>query len=86
MTIPTLPTGARLALINWPWGTPTDAHIVAAIDRKPDGTLWTYRETIYPLLAAGLIADLQIISGINWRYRLTQAGRKALDVLQSGVE
>ncbi len=84
MTLPTLPDGARLALMNWPGGRQSAARIVDSLPRR-DGPLWTYGEVVRPLLDAGLIETVATQFQIH-TYRLTQAGRKAMDVLQSGVE
>lgn len=87
MTLPTLPEGARLALLNWPGGQPTVAEIVVAIASARKEALppaWKQFAMIDQLLAAGMVEE--VICEPPMRFRLTQPGRKAVDVLQSGVE
>ena len=86
MTIPTLPTGARLALINWPGGHPDWCAIVAVAGPNARGDDRSWRQVGWPLLNNNLLEHLPREPGQPDRFRLTQAGRKALDVLQSGVE
>ncbi len=87
MNASNLPEGARLALMNWPGGQP-DAGEIA--DAMPAGNVrpWYYSDVIPPLLDAGLIERVPNVAarGGGHLFRLTQAGRKAWDVLQSGVE
>jgi hypothetical protein len=90
MTIARLPEGARLALINWPGGQPTWQQIVEAAGPTRHGHSRNFRWCVRPLLNAGLLTELKRFDDagmLTWRtFRLTQAGRKAVDVLQSGVE
>jgi hypothetical protein len=86
MTIPTLPTGARLALINWPGGHPDWRAIVASAGPNARGHARSFRQVVEPLLAWSLIEDAPSPPHKRCTFRLTQPGRKALDVLQSGVE
>ncbi|OYZ15607.1 MAG: hypothetical protein B7Y35_05945 [Sphingomonadales bacterium 28-64-96] len=85
MTLPNLPEGARLALLNWPLtnSRPLSADILAAANKGNKQRDFKWPAVIYPLLDTGLIER----STDGWAgYRLTQPGRKAVDVLQSGVE
>jgi hypothetical protein len=87
--IPTLPEGARLALLNWPGGQPTWQQIVQAAGPNRAGHGRTFRQCVQPVLDAGLIEEFKIVEGdypyhkVRSAFRLTQAGRKAVDVLQS---
>jgi hypothetical protein len=87
MTPHTLPEGARLALLKWPGGQPGTAAVVQVLPSR-DSDPWRFSEVVQPLLDAALIEE---VPG-DWphlflaTFRLTQAGRKAWDVLQSGVE
>jgi hypothetical protein len=90
--IPTLPTGARLALLNWPGGQPSAADIADAVPARDDRP-WRYGEVVQPLLVLGLLEELPGAllhpatgTRLLTTFRLTQAGRKAVDVIQSGVE
>lgn len=87
MSTPTLPEGARLALLNWPGGQPTVGEIIEAI--APGEPLPSVNDEfviISALVAAGLIEEVDVPKGHMRTFRLTQAGRKAMDVLQSEVE
>ena len=82
---PPLPDGARLALLHWPWGTPTvDGICRAATDNgfycsDPAGLIFM------PLIETALIVDVpDVPQGQLRRFRLTPAGRRALDEIQSG--
>ena len=85
--IPTLPEGARLALLNWPGGQPDDSTLARVAGMQNVGMAHVWPAVAKPLLDAKLIeyAPRESVNGVE-RYRLTQAGRKAVDVLQSGVE
>lgn len=78
-----LPEGARLALLNWPGGQPTAYQITEA--SGSDDVIRDSLAVVCPLLETKLIEDV-VDNGIIRTFRLTQAGRKAVDVLQSGVE
>ncbi len=81
MNASNLPEGARLALMNWPGGHLTCRQIADAAG-KGTGRRWATSHVAVPLRQAGLIEWNEA----GTRNRLTQAGRKAWDVLQSGVE
>ncbi len=85
MTLPTLPEGARLALMNWPGGQPSAMQIGRAADRDLPEPLDAF-QIIRDLMEARLIERRPAMQNALPTYRLTQAGRKAWDVLQSGVE
>ena len=81
--IPPLPEGARLALLHWPWGTPTIGEIFEAMQQA--GVSPPFDQHIAnQLLAAGLIEHAPGPETAPRRYRLTQAGRRAVDAIQSG--
>lgn len=79
--------GARLALLNWPGGHPDWLAIATAAGPNRRGANRGYRGTVQPLLDHRLIEELprEAFPALP-RFRLTQRGRKALDILQSGVE
>ncbi len=77
---PPLPEGARLALLHWPWGTPDCRAIVLAAGTDRRGHRRRVDHVVIPLRRAGLIEWGE--PGIA--FRLTRAGRRALDEIQSG--
>ena len=86
--VPPLPEGARLALLHWPWGTPTWREISAAAGPAKDGRARQYRGCVLPLIRLGLLDELVEYNeqgeSVSRRFRLTPAGRRALDEIQSG--
>lgn len=78
---PPLPEGARLALLHWPWGTPTSMEITDAARCGCD--LVARHDCLDALLGAALIEDAPTVGYLR-RFRLTPAGRRALDEIQSG--
>jgi hypothetical protein len=84
--IPPLPEGARLALLHWPWGTPAIREIIEATMRAGYQRPSVYQEQaiINALLAGSLMEEIPVDVGSLRRFRLTQAGRRAVDAIQSG--
>ena len=83
MNLSTLPEGARLALLHWPWGTPTSLEITDAAGCGCDFV--ARHDCLDALLSAGLIEDAPAPTVEQLRrFRLTQAGRRAVDAIQSG--
>ena len=87
MTIPTLPEGARLALLNWPGGQPGTHAIADAAGPNKAGRRRDRWQIVNALQKVGLI-EARPRDAIRepLTFRLTQAGRKAVDVLQRGWE
>jgi predicted transcriptional regulator with HTH domain len=84
MASPPLPEGARLALLHWPWGTPSAQEIVQAAGAGITGRIAATRAVVVPLIKAGLIERMSERREGYTVFRLTQAGRRAVDAIQSG--
>ncbi|MBU6167097.1 MAG: hypothetical protein KGQ52_13365 [Alphaproteobacteria bacterium] len=82
----TLPEGARLALLHWPWGMPDWLALSKAAGPNKRGRLRARCQIVPPLLQHGLIEPAEPCTDIagSTRFRLTQAGRRAVDAIQSG--